>query len=214
MVIEGIISTMKMTIRRGVSMKKGSIVLIVIGVIVLIILIIFSFVGTVVSRYNNLVVLDEEVNMSLSQIDNQLQRRNDLIPNLVETVKGFASQEKEIFDNIADARARMMGAGTVGEQAEADMQLSGALSRLLAISENYPDLKSDANFRQLADELAGTENRIAVARQDYNSVARDFNRVARQFPMNLFARMFGFEPAEYFEASEGASEVPTVDFNN
>jgi LemA protein len=94
------------------------------------------------------------------------------------------------------------------------MQLSGALSRLLAISENYPDLKSDANFRQLADELAGTENRIAVARQDYNSVARDFNRVARQFPMNLFARMFGFEPAEYFEASEGASEVPTVDFNN
>lgn len=189
-------------------MKKGLIALIIIVVIVV------GLAGTVISRYNTLVQLNEDVSMSLSQIDNQLQRRNDLIPNLVETVKGFAEQEKEIFESVADARAAMMGAGSVEDKAEADAQLTGALSRLIAISESYPELKSDANFRQLADELAGTENRIAFARQDYNDVARRFNSTAKQFPMNIFAGMFGFDSADYFEASEGADQVPEVDFGN
>lgn len=189
-------------------MKKGLIsILVVIAIIAL-------FGGMVIGRYNRMVGLNEEINIAYSQVDNQLQRRNDLIPNLVETVKGFAAQEREIFESVTEARAQMMGAGTVGEAAEADAALSGALSRLIAISENYPDLKSDANFRQLADELAGTENRIAVARRDYNNVVGDYNRTIRQFPMNLFANTFGFELATYFEASEGSREVPTVEFGN
>lgn len=188
-------------------MKKGLIVFIVLVVIVA------ALAGTVISKYNQLVTLNEEVSVSLSQIDNQLQRRNDLIPNLVETVKGYAAQEKEIFESIAEARSKLIGATGVTEKSEADSELSGALSRLLAISENYPDLKSNQNFIQLADELAGTENRIAVARQDYNTVAADFNKVSKSFPMNLFAKMFGFEPAAYFEAAEGAEDVPAVDFS-
>ncbi len=189
-------------------MKKGLIVLIVIGIVIV------SLAGMVISKYNQLVVLDEEVSMSLSQIDNQLQRRNDLIPNLVETVKAFATQEREIFENVSNARAAMMSAGTVEEKDAANAELTGSLSRLIAISENYPDLKSDANFRQLSDELAGTENRIATARMDYNNVARDYNSIAKRFPMNIFAGMFGFDDAIYFEASEGADQVPTVDFGN
>lgn len=190
-------------------MKKG--LLITLGVIVLLVVILG---GTFVSKYNQLVQLDEDVNMALSQIDNQLQRRNDLIPNLVETVKAYAAQEEEIFTAIADARSRLIGATGVQDKAEADAAMEGALSRLLAIAENYPDLKSNQNFIALQDELAGTENRIAFARQDYNTVAADFNRVARSFPMMLFAKMFGFDQAAYFEASEGAENVPKVDFNN
>ena len=189
-------------------MKKGLIVLLVVVVIA------FMIGGMLVSKYNQLVQLDEEVSMSLSQIDNQLQRRNDLIPNLVETVKGYAAHEEEIFMAIADARAKMMGATGVADKDAASTELSTSLKSLLAISENYPDLKANENFIQLSDELAGTENRIAVARQEYNAVARDFNKVAKSFPMNIFAKMFGFDNAAYFEASEGAEEVPTVDFNN
>lgn len=189
-------------------MKKGLIVIIAIGVIIALIG------GMVISKYNQLVVLDEEVNMSLSQIDNQLQRRNDLIPNLVESVKAFAKQEKEIFESVANARAAMMSAGTVEQKDAASAELTGSLSRLIAISESYPELKSDENFRQLSDELAGTENRIATARMDYNTVARQYNSIAKRFPMNMFAKMLGFENAEYFEASEGAEQVPTVDFGN
>lgn len=189
-------------------MKKGLILLLTVLVIIAL------FGGMIIGRYNRLVRMDEDVNVAYSQIDNQLQRRNDLIPNLVETVKGFAAQEREIFESVTEARAQMMGAGTVGEAAEADEALSGALSRLIAISENYPDLKSDANFRQLSDELAGTENRIAVARRDYNEVVGEFNRAIRQFPMNLFANAFGFEAVTYFEASEGSREVPSVEFGN
>ncbi|MDH8678244.1 LemA family protein [Fusibacter bizertensis] len=189
-------------------MKKGLIVILVV------VLLIVAFAGTFISKYNTLVTLDEEVQMASSQIDNQLQRRNDLIPNLVETVKGYADQEKEIFANVSDARAKLIGATGVQEKADANNELSGSLSRLLAISENYPDLKSNENFIQLSDELAGTENRIAVARQDYNSVANDFNKTVKQFPMNIFAGLFGFEKVAYFEAAEGADQVPTVDFNN
>lgn len=152
--------------------------------------------------------------MSLSQIDNQLQRRNDLIPNLVSTVQAYAAHETEIFTAIAEARSALIGATGVQETAEADAAMTSSLSRLLAIAENYPDLKANQNFLALQDELAGTENRISFARQDYNEVAASFNRVARSFPMMLFAKMFGFDQAEYFEASEGASEVPSVDFGN
>lgn len=189
-------------------MKKGLIVVLVIVVIIA------AFAGTFISKYNSLVQLDEEVQMASSQIDNQLQRRNDLIPNLVETVKGYANQEKEIFANVSDARAKLIGATGVQDKAQADAELSSSLSRLLAISENYPDLKSNENFIQLSDELAGTENRIAVARQDYNTVANSFNKTVKQFPMNIFAGIFGFEKVAYFEAAEGAEQVPTVDFNN
>ncbi|GAB6109722.1 LemA family protein [Fusibacter bizertensis] len=188
-------------------MKKSLIIILAIVVIIV------AFSGTFISKYNSLVQLNEDVKMASSQIDNQLQRRNDLIPNLVETVKGYANQEKEIFANVSDARAKLIGATGVQDKAQADAELSSSLSRLLAISESYPDLKSNENFIQLSDELAGTENRIAVARQDYNEVAKDFNKTARQFPMNIFAGIFGFENVAYFEATEGADQVPTVNFN-
>ena len=190
-------------------MKKTGLI-----IILAIVLIVVFIGGSVVSRYNQLVTLDEQVNMSLSQIDNQLQRRNDLIPNLVETVKGFAAQESEIFNNVAEARSKLIGATGVTDRAEADSELSGSLSRLLAISESYPELKSDANFRQLSDELAGTENRISVARMDYNTTANAYNDVVRKFPMNIFAGVFGFEKVDYFEAAEGAENVPSVNFGN
>ena len=195
-------------IERGVRMKKGLIIIIAVVVVIM------MLAGSVIGRYNSLVTLNEDVQEARSQIDNQLQRRNDLIPNLVETVKGFASQEKEIFQSVSDARSKLIGATGVQEQADADAELSGALSRLLAISEAYPELKSDANFRQLSDELAGTENRIAVARQDYNAVAKNYNSQTKKFPMNIFAGMFGFDPVTYFEASEGAEDVPEVNFGN
>ncbi len=187
-------------------MKKGALVLLVIGVIIAILVI------SAVGSYNSLVAKSESVNTALSQIDNQLQRRNDLIPNLVETVKGYAAHEEEIFTNIAEARAKLAGAVSVEETASASNELSNALSRLLAIAENYPELKADASFRQLADELAGTENRIAVARMQYNEVARDYNTTIRRFPTVIIASLFNFEKVEYFEAAEGAREVPKVDF--
>lgn len=179
-------------------------------IIVLAVLLIL-FIGGV-SSYNSLVTLNETVNSNWSQIDNQLQRRADLIPNLVATVKGFASQEKTILNNIADARSRLVGAQGVGEKAAADAQLSTALSRLLVIVENYPDLKSDANFRQLQDELAGTENRIAVARKDYNDSVRVYNTRIKSFPDSVWAGMLGFKQREYFQVEEGAKTVPKVDF--
>jgi LemA protein len=152
------------------------------------------------------------VNNSFRNIDTQLQRRADLIPNLVATVKGFAAQEKTIIDSVTSARAKLAGAQTVGEKATADGELSGALSRLLVIVENYPELKSDANFRQLADELAGTENRIAVSRKDYNDIVKTYNTKIKSFPTSLIANLFGFAEAEYFQAAEGTDTVPTVSF--
>ena len=142
-----------------------------------------------------------------------MQRRNDLIPNLVNTVKGYASHEKEIFENIANARASLMGATSMKDKSAADAQLTAGLGRLLAIAENYPTLKADGSFIRLQDELAGTENRIAVARKDYNDSARLYNTKIAKFPTVIFANMFGFQKFEYFEAAEGAKEVPTVNFN-
>jgi LemA protein len=166
-----------------------------------------------ISGYNNLVKISESVNGSWSQIQNQLQRRADLIPNLVETVKGYAAQEKTIFTEVAEARAKLAGAATVGEAAQADQALTGALGRLLAIAENYPQLKSDANFRALQDELAGTENRIATARMDYNNTVQLYNTRIKTFPTSLYAGLFGFGQRDYFKTEESVNKVPGVDFS-
>ncbi|HSP21086.1 MAG TPA: LemA family protein [Planococcus sp. (in: firmicutes)] len=180
--------------------------------IVVIIAVIALIAAMIVPSYNGFVQLEEDVNQSYAQIENQLQRRLDLIPNLVETVKGFANQEQEVINSITEARSNLAGADTIQEQANADAELSGALSRLLVVVENYPELKSSENFQQLSDELAGTENRIAVARQDYNASVTEFNRKARSFPGNMVAGIFGFDQKEYFEADPDAQEAPEVDF--
>lgn len=182
--------------------------------IIIVIAIIVIIAAILVPSYNSFVQLEEDVNQDYAQIENQLQRRLDLIPNLVETVKGFANQEQEVIDSVTEARANLAGAEGVSEQAEADAELSGALSRLLVVVENYPEIRSSENFQQLSDELAGTENRIAVARQDYNGTVSEFNRKARSFPGNMVAGVFGFDEKEYFEADPGASEVPEVNFGN
>lgn len=187
-------------------MKK---ILIPIIIVVAFIAIVAAF---LVPSYNGFVQLEEDVNQSYAQIENQLQRRLDLIPNLVETVKGFADQEQSVIDSVTEARSNLAGAEGVSEQAEADAELSGALSRLLVVVENYPEIRSSENFQQLSDELAGTENRIAVARQDYNETVSEFNRKARSFPGNMIAGIFGFDEKEYFEADPDASEAPEVDF--
>lgn len=168
----------------------------------------------IVPSYNKLVNLEEDVDQSYAQIETQLQRRVDLIPNLVNTVKGYASHEKEVLENIANARSKMAGAQGPEEQAAADSELSSALSRLLVVVENYPDLKANQNFQQLMDELAGTENRIAVARKDYNDVVSVFNRTVKRFPGKIVASIFGFDEKEYFKAVEGAQQPPSVDFGD
>lgn len=155
----------------------------------------------------------QKINQSESDIDTQLQRRSDLIPNLIETVKGYAAQEKGIFTAVADARSKLAGAQTVTEKAEADNQLSGSLSRLLAIVENYPNLKSDQNFRDLSIALEGTENRINIARKDYNNEVGKYNSAIKRFPNIIIAGIFRFEQKPYYKAAEGAKEVPKVDFS-
>jgi LemA protein len=166
--------------------------------------------------YNTIQTMDERVNQAQGQIQTQLQRRADLIPNLVNTVKGVTKQEDTVFISIANARARLSGAvqsGNVPEMAAANQQLSQGLGRLLAISENYPQLRSSENFRQLQDQLEGTENRISVARQDYNTAVGEFNAYIRRFPYNLTAKVFGLgKPRDYFEATAGAAEAPKVTF--
>lgn len=191
-------------------MKKG--LLITLGVIlVLIVMTIAGFIGT----YNRLQTLDETVNSQWAQVENQLQRRSDLIPNLVSTVKGYAAHEKSIFIGIADARAQLSGAVKKGDMKginQANGQFNGALSRLLAIAENYPQLKADQNFMALQDELTGTENRLAVARKDYNESVKSINSIIRTFPTSVIAGMSGVKSREYFQVEEGKTAVPDVKF--
>jgi len=179
-------------------------------IIVLAVLVLLGI--SAVGSYNNLVQLNESTNGKWSQIDVQLQRRADLIPNLVATVKGYATHEQEILNNLADARSRLVGAQGVADKAAAEDQLNSTLSRLLVIVENYPNLKADANFRQLQDELAGTENRIAVARKDYNDSVQIYNAKIKTFPNSIWASMLGFSPREYFQAAAGSQTVPQVNF--
>jgi LemA protein len=162
--------------------------------------------------YNRFTAQEEAIKAQWGQVENQLQRRNDLIPNLVETVKGYADHEREVFQSVADARARLAGAATPGEQIEAANQMTSALSRLLAIVENYPQLKADAQFTRLMDELAGTENRIAVERMRYNERVQEYNTLRRQFPSNMTAKVFGFQEYPYFEVPPEAQRVPSVNF--
>lgn len=162
--------------------------------------------------YNQLVSQGEAVDAAWSEVQNQLQRRNDLIPNLVNTVKGFAAQEQNVLVRVTEARSRVAGAGTPSETMAASNELSGALSRLLVVVEKYPELKSDRNFIQLQDELAGTENRLAVARNRYNDGVREYNTTAKRFPTLVIARIFGFQEKAYFDAPEAAREAPNVQF--
>src|SRR5438067_13558247 len=181
-------------------------------IITLLLIALLSF-GKYVSVKNTLVSKNEAVKSTWSQVDVVLQRRADLIPNLVETVRGIAKQEQTVFGEIADARARLLSAGTPAGTIAANQQLDGALGRLLALAENYPQLRSNENFLRLQDELAGTENRIAVERKRYNDTLQDYNTYIQRFPANIFARWAGFKPNEaYFTAAEGSRQVPKVDF--
>jgi len=164
--------------------------------------------------YNEMVTMKENIDSAWAQVQNQLQRRNDLIPNLVEVTKGYAAHEKEIFEAVANARSRLIGAGSRDEQIEAANQLTGALGRLLAIAEQYPNLKADAQFARLSDELAGTENRIAVERKRYNDTVQVYNTYIKQLPRSLYAGWLGFEAQKYFEVPASAQQVPKVDFGS
>lgn len=184
-------------------MKKW---LIPVGIIVILAMILGS-------GYNNLVTLSESVDSSWSQVENQLQRRADLLPNLANIVKGYATHESEVFTEIADARSKLIGAGSTAEVDEANATAESVWSRLLAISESYPQLKADANFRALQDEWTGTENRIATTRMDYNNTVQEYNTKIKRLPTALYAGIFGFHEKEYFKADAGANEAPTVDFS-
>ena len=162
--------------------------------------------------YNRFTGSEEAIKAQWGQVQNQLQRRNDLIPNLVETVKGYAAQEKEIFTSIAASREKLAGARTPEDTIKAANEQSSALARLLVIVENYPQLKSDANFQRLQDELAGTENRIATERMRYNERVQEYNTLRRRFPSNVTAKVFGFKEYPYFEAPPASQQAPKVDF--
>ena len=193
-------------------MSKGLIVFIsIVVVVVLLALLVF---GQYVGVRNDLVAKNEAVKAAWSQVDIVLQRRADLIPNLVETVKGFALQEQTVFGDIAKARSALLSAGTPQAKIAANGQLDGALGRLLVIVENYPQLRSNENFLRLQDELAGTENRIAVERKRYNDALQDYNTYVQLFPHNIFAGWAGFQPnPAYFAASEESRQVPKVNFS-
>ena len=180
--------------------------------LVSILMVVVLAIGSVFGFYNGMVSARENVDSKWSQVDNQLQRRSDLIPNLVNTVKGYASHEKEVFQSVSDARAKMAGARSVSDKLTANADLNSALSRLLAVAENYPQLKADQNFRQLQDELSGTENRIAVARKDYNDAVQSYNTKIKSLPYSLFAGALGFTARDYLKVEETARIVPKVQF--
>ncbi|OGI21619.1 MAG: LemA family protein [Candidatus Melainabacteria bacterium RIFOXYA12_FULL_32_12] len=183
--------------------------------LLLVIILLFFVVGSFFGTYNELQVLDESVNSNWAQVENQLQRRSDLIPNLVNTVKGYASHEKEIFTSVAESRSKLSGAmhkGSVQDITKANAQFTGALSRLLAVVENYPQLKADRSFLSLQDELAGTENRLAVARRDYNETVKTLNAKTRMIPTSIVANMIGIKARDYFQVEEVKKEIPQVKF--
>jgi LemA protein len=188
-------------------MKGGAIILVVLIVAALI------FGGQLISGRNALVTQRNQIDAKWAQVDNDLKRRADLIPNLVETVKGFAKQEQAVIAEVANARAALLGARTRQDEINANTQLSGAIGRLLLLQENYPQLKSNENFLRLQDELAGTENRIAVSRRDYNEAIRQFNTDVELFPRNIAAALFGFKRDDaYFKTTEEERKVPQVNF--
>ncbi len=197
-------------------MKKGT--LITVTVTAVIVLALFFWVK---NSYNGLVKSDEHVKAAWSQVENVYQRRADLIPNLVATVKGYAEHESETLESVVAARARAtqitvdpdnLDAGQIAEFQNAQGELSQALGRLIMLTENYPDLKANQNFRDLQAQLEGTENRISTERMKFNEAARSYNTMVRSFPKNIIASMFGFETKGYFEASEGAQTAPKVEF--
>lgn len=182
-------------------------------VLIIVLVILIVFIGfTFVHLYNNLVNLRNRVKNSYAQIEVQLKRRNDLIPNLVETVKGYASHEKGVLEEVTKARTGIMNAANIAETTEANNQLTGALKSLFAVAENYPELKANSNFQQLQTELSETEDKIAYSRQFYNDFVLKYNNACEQFPSSIFARMFKFKEAEFFEAPESEMEVPEVEF--
>lgn len=187
-------------------MNRG---LLMVGVIAVLLL---AVGGCLVGNYNRLVTSKEAVDQRWAQVDNQLQRRNDLIGSLVETVKGTAIQEQEVFGRIADARSRLAGANTPAEGIEADRAMTSALGRLLVVIENYPQLQSNQAFLQLMDELSGTESRLSTERMRYNEEVQRFNVMVKRFPTNLFATMFGYEAVPYYPVAEVARQAPEVDF--
>jgi LemA protein len=198
-------------------MKRGAKVGLIIGVILAIIVaivLIFALAagGVYVTKYNKMVTLDEGVKAAWAQVENQLQRRMDLIPNYVETVKGYARHEREVFIEVTEARAKVAGSVTPSQQIEANTELTAALSRLLLVVERYPDLKANQNFIRLQDELAGTENRIAVERMRYNETVKQYNAYIRKFPNFFVATLSGFTKATLFEAPEEAEKPPKVQF--
>lgn len=188
-------------------MNNGvKVLLVVLGIV----LIVF---GIYISGYNKLVSYDEAIKAAWAQVENVMQRRNDLIPNLVNTVKGYAKHEKEVFENVTKARSAWTQAKTIEDKVKASGQMDAALSRLLLVAENYPQLKANTNFQALQDELAGTENRIAVERKRFNEVVQQYNMTVRRFPTNIIAGMTGFKQKEiYFKAEETAKKVPEVKF--
>ena len=179
--------------------------------IVIIIIVIIAIV-TLIHMYNNLVWLRNRVKNSYAQIDVQLKRRNDLIPNLVETVKGYASHEKGVLEEVTKARTGVMNASTIEETSAADNQLTGALKTLFAVAENYPDLKANSNFQQLQTELSDTEDKISYARQFYNDVVLKYNNACQMFPTSILAKLFGFKEETFFQAPESERAVPEVKF--
>lgn len=183
-----------------------------IGIIAVVVILAIAVYSLLSGTYNRFVRMEESINAAWAQVENQLQRRYDLIPNLVETVKGYAAHEREVLVEITEARAKVGKAETITEKINANNELSSALSRLLVVVERYPDLKANQNFLRLQDELAGTENRIAVERRRYNEAVREYNQAIRQFPARLIASMFGFKEAPYFNAPEEAAKAPKVKF--
>jgi LemA protein len=178
------------------------------GALLIFIIIIGALLIIAIGMYNSLISLRNRCDNSWAQVDVQLKRRYDLIPNLVETVKGYAKHEREVFQNVTEARAKAINANTVKDQGQAENQLSGALKTLFAVAENYPELKANQNFLMLQEELAGTEGKIAYARQFYNDTVMKFNMKQQVFPSNILAKMFNFKEKEYFELEEPAAKEP------